>query len=799
MRWPSIARMRMRIPWFAWVVLIAAILYAPSLVFGKMFLDSDMITEGYAYAAHFAGHPGDAAGARYTNAYHSGANLLENPDNTLFGFFLTWTPPSVSEMTFLHWIMFGYFLLFAWFSYLFFKDRGFTAPLASGLTAFVLFSERVMYVFSAWLWVASFFFFPAMCVFLRRLQERPSWWLSALGGLTLAFALCSSHPGVPILLLVPVGAYAFFLLRQAWKSNRGRALRFVWSVAGMLVVGIMGSWWYLAPMARLSVDTVRGAGLTFAEAQQEALLLTDLPRLVLPQWSFMASSEGLLQVAFLGMVLALLSLFRKAASPEERFWRWVVVLGLLFAVSGSPIAWLFNKIPILNAVRAPARALYVVLFGVAYLAGQGVQWLTIHRERLVRMRGWSVLKWGTIALLVGVFLGGVFEALGGFSMLASRAMAWFDAHRYAQTTGLPLEHYHDVIRSTVDQIAVNVRFSDGVTLVWFLGAVAAFLLVFVWKRPRETAIGLVLLVASGGYALALGLPRQTVDARVLQQTPASAAFVLAQPAHEPYRLFSLLPHALRFELLDAPQQGHAAPADQVMYLRDLMAVNTNIRYGIQSIDGYDNFMTRRTLRVLNAVLSETMPTGDAVARQDLPRDEKIRIFMERLNVLGMMNVKWVLTALELPDPLTLVWTGETTSRHIPVRMYENPFVLPRVFLAPQVSCMPEDEERTLEELFRPGRDFRSETILERDDCTSARALTALPDDRVEVFSYAPGQIRVRTAFTGERLLVFSELRLRGWQVTVDGAPAGSFFANYLYQGVVVPPGEHEVLFEYQRP
>ena len=254
----------------------------------------------------------------------------------------------------------------------------------------------------------------------------------------------------------------------------------------------------------------------------------------------------------------------------------------------------------------------------------------------------------------------------------------------------------------------------------------------------------------------------------------------------------------KFEFLDTPSLNHATAEDQYAYGREFLTVNANMLHGVQSIDGYDNFMTRRTSNLLNEVLSDSMPTGNQIARSKKTRAEKIALFQDRLHIVGMMNVKYVLSAYALPtSTLRLAWSGEATSQHIPIHIYENPLVLPRFFLAQTVIVLPEDETQTLVEILKPGRDFHQETLLECASCAVPFGTSAT--DTVRLASYVPGNVRLMTDAQSPRLLVFNENNLRGWKATVDGREVPIYFANYLYQGVIVPAGAHEVHFQYGRP
>ena len=48
--------------------------------------------------------------------------------------------------------------------------------------------------------------------------------------------------------------------------------------------------------------------------------------------------------------------------------------------------------------------------------------------------------------------------------------------------------------------------------------------------------------------------------------------------------------------------------------------------------------------------------------------------------------------------------------------------------------------------------------------------------------------------------VFSEVYFpEGWSVTIDGAPAEYFAADYLLRGMVLPAGEHSVVWSFEAP
>ena len=50
---------------------------------------------------------------------------------------------------------------------------------------------------------------------------------------------------------------------------------------------------------------------------------------------------------------------------------------------------------------------------------------------------------------------------------------------------------------------------------------------------------------------------------------------------------------------------------------------------------------------------------------------------------------------------------------------------------------------------------------------------------------------------GENWLVFSESSMPGWVATIDGKEVSIYDTNYIFQTILVPDGEHKIIFEYK--
>ena len=89
-------------------------------------------------------------------------------------------------------------------------------------------------------------------------------------------------------------------------------------------------------------------------------------------------------------------------------------------------------------------------------------------------------------------------------------------------------------------------------------------------------------------------------------------------------------------------------------------------------------------------------------------------------------------------------------------------------------------------------DFSKRTWIECIDCpgTSGSA-------DVMVKAYDPGHIVVDIKAEDDTWLIVSESTFPGWKATINGVETPIYTANYLFQAIRVPKGEHRVTFTYE--
>jgi hypothetical protein len=219
----------------------------------------------------------------------------------------------------------------------------------------------------------------------------------------------------------------------------------------------------------------------------------------------------------------------------------------------------------------------------------------------------------------------------------------------------------------------------------------------------------------------------------------------------------------------------------------LPAYTANV-YGIPTITGMDHYRDLTYRAFLEPLMSSKTLT-DAERYGYVRVDQDLEV---NRPLLDMLNVRYVVTAPEHGSFESL----NSAYRGPDMRIYENPFALPRTWGVPRYELV--SNEQALSRVHEADFDARLVVLLEQDPWLKPDQLSCSPRDlQSEVVAYAQDDIIVHTSFACNGLLVLSERFAPGWQATLDGERTEVLRANYLLRAVAIPAGEHTVRFRYR--
>jgi len=211
--------------------------------------------------------------------------------------------------------------------------------------------------------------------------------------------------------------------------------------------------------------------------------------------------------------------------------------------------------------------------------------------------------------------------------------------------------------------------------------------------------------------------------------------------------------------------------------------NYNMFYQISDISAYSPLVTS----IYYKLLGDLGCVDDSLGRLD----PSIESLSENLNLLSLLNVKYILAKQEIDDSrLELVFREEGVS------IYENEESLPRAFFVSDYKVV-NNKEQALELL--KSKDFSPKDIVVLDEKPVGFGGLSTGDHGsavIEIKKYSPQKIIMNVTTPSSGVLVFSDLFYPGWKASVDREETKIMKANTVLRAVVIPEGKHTIKFAY---
>ncbi len=213
--------------------------------------------------------------------------------------------------------------------------------------------------------------------------------------------------------------------------------------------------------------------------------------------------------------------------------------------------------------------------------------------------------------------------------------------------------------------------------------------------------------------------------------------------------------------------------------RRLLPANTSTYYKLASVDGYDPLYL---LSYSQFVGAWTRATSDIT-----PATFHRIITPESPNwVADLLGVKYILSLEDLTQPqYKLVFSEGQT------KIYENVNVFPKAFLVEEVKSLP-NKQAVADQMFADPTTLQRTAYVEKPLYIKPTPLTV--NETAVVVSNTENEVVVLTKTDVTRLLVLTDIYYEDWQVFIDGQQSIIYPVDLLLRGVVVPQGEHQVVF-----
>lgn len=700
------------------------------------------------------------------------------------------------------------------------------------------------------------------------------------GGLAVGLVLLAGHSQAAYIVLVASAANILLKGLLLPKGQRMKmALRGIVTLAFMTLIGLVLAVGQLLPTLELSRLSVRSGGMPYQEAASFSLKPTLVFKALLPPLIWEPPfSEYVAYVGLSGLTLAAIGVWtivfrsKQPGGEKEQDERILppgeddlalvgskalalALLGLFLAFGAyNPVYYLlYRLVPGFDLFRVPARWLLLYSFGMASLAGTGLESLSralaassrpsgivAFLQRADRRQGLATVL--LLLLIVELWIAGRrLNYNHPTAPLAFDSMRTAPAHLLADDS---LEPFRFLSIS-------DIRYDPGdlvdlrAMLVPYLSERALYELIVATKMKEVLAFNLPLryrLFSVDGYDGGL-LP--LVDYVRLERLflPESEIWpdgrLRQQLRHiPPARLLSLL--NVKYVITDKTQDvwindvyydlEYTVPLGEVVlaglpefetthlglvsYLTDtaelpngtpvaqISVTNTEgipisilLRAGEHTAEGlYDAQSVAHRQAQVAHFWNDRQPGVDYVAVLDL----RYRLRPTAIAIRSLLPGKVHLRGLTLIDDTT------DTSRSVTidpsfrlvhsgdVKIYQNLQVLPRAFIVHRARIAPNPEE-ALSLLRDPSFDPTSEVLLEQGSPLAEPKGTST----VQIINYESERVELQVELDTPGYLILTDTYYPGWTANVDGQHTRIQRADLYFRALALEPGSHRVTFCFQ--
>ncbi|HVO75112.1 MAG TPA: YfhO family protein [Ignavibacteriaceae bacterium] len=227
-------------------------------------------------------------------------------------------------------------------------------------------------------------------------------------------------------------------------------------------------------------------------------------------------------------------------------------------------------------------------------------------------------------------------------------------------------------------------------------------------------------------------------------------------------------------------------------------------YGISDIRDYDAMFVNRYYQFYNKLLENADKKLTLSEYKTPPQSvypSIIQINPNNLKFLSLLNVKYILANSDLIKQKNLSDSNIVLIYNKEVKIYENKKVIPRVFFVNQAIVL-STEDSIIKELNNSSFDPRKTLIIEKNipELTQIKEInnnTVNNSYFTNICLYEPNLVNITIITDNPGFLVLTDTFYPGWNVYVDGKIREILPSDYLFRGVFIEKGTHQVEFKYE--
>jgi len=218
---------------------------------------------------------------------------------------------------------------------------------------------------------------------------------------------------------------------------------------------------------------------------------------------------------------------------------------------------------------------------------------------------------------------------------------------------------------------------------------------------------------------------------------------------------------------------------------------------IGGIEGYDPLYIQRYGEFIMSVSSGSVSKSPSLG---VNLDKNGLYTKKVLDILGVKYIMhsvqdkqnvWAFPFWKYPESFAEpVWADDK------YEVYENTEAFPRVFVVLDYVVANSDQE-IVNYMTNDLIELREVVVLEQDPLLEISSELDCELSIAEIAEYTPNKVIINVETDCNGLLFLSDNYYPGWNVYLDGTKSNIYRANYTFRAVVVPEGDHRVIFKYE--
>jgi hypothetical protein len=471
-------------------------------------------------------------------------------------------------------------------------------------------------------------------------------------------------------------------------------------------------------------------------------------------------------VGTLPFLLSLLVLMRWKKNPHILFWGIVAFLAFVLALGDAtgPLNRALFHLPLYNSFRGPTKHILELSFALSILTGFGISFL---QEPEKEKRFGRALMIVLATVIVG--------SLITFTVLREPVRDYLREY-FSGMKHFQLSWVHGDIPSKALGTADPSIYIPVLTMSAYLACLFAFLKARKeYLRNAFLLIIFLLIFAEGVLYKLKPLP----DAGTIENY-----------------------HKELYTALAGDVRGRAA------FLTNKISLLSALPHGISLVDGYDPLLIKDYDELLPPLYAQSPETWRILLENNSLLSMLNTNYLVIDNLMGdISNVKWWIVKEKeggvLPIPPVATKPAEA-SEYVPIyrkvasyplfSLYKNTIALPRAYAILRLKSANSADE-LMKDIFSFQLNPWQEAALSPEDLKEIGSDNFFPGE-VKISEERPDRITISADFKGRGFVVLADQYYPGWKAYIDGTPSKIYKTNGVLRGVIVPGGEHSIVFVY---